>query len=91
MENRPFGRTGLRVSAIGFGCWEIGGGYGRIEETEFEEPREPRDRFLTTRRQEYDVSVACGGSSPPFPEHDGICVRRGGHAYHEVFLWRDPD
>jgi len=35
MENRPFGRTGLQVSAIGFGCWEIGGGYGRIEETEF--------------------------------------------------------
>jgi aryl-alcohol dehydrogenase-like predicted oxidoreductase len=35
METRPFGRTGLQVSAIGFGCWEIGGGYGRIEETEF--------------------------------------------------------
>jgi aryl-alcohol dehydrogenase-like predicted oxidoreductase len=35
MEKRPFGRTGLEVSAIGFGCWEIGGGYGRIEESEF--------------------------------------------------------
>jgi aryl-alcohol dehydrogenase-like predicted oxidoreductase len=35
METRPFGRTGLQVSAIGFGCWEIGGGYGRIDETEF--------------------------------------------------------
>ena len=35
MEKRPFGRTGLQVSAIGFGCWEIGGGYGQIEETEF--------------------------------------------------------
>jgi aryl-alcohol dehydrogenase-like predicted oxidoreductase len=35
MENRPFGRTGLEVSAVGFGCWEIGGGYGDIEEHEF--------------------------------------------------------
>src|SRR5262244_2816769 len=35
MEYRPFGQTGLEVSAIGFGCWEIGGGYGQIEETEF--------------------------------------------------------
>lgn len=35
MEYRPFGRTGLQTSAIGFGCWEIGGGYGPIEESEF--------------------------------------------------------
>ena len=35
MEHRPFGATGLEVSAIGFGCQEIGGGYGSIEETDF--------------------------------------------------------
>lgn len=36
MEYRQFGRTGLTVSAIGFGCWEIGGTYGRIDETRFQ-------------------------------------------------------
>src|SRR5437870_1029122 len=35
MEQRRFGQTGLEVSAIGFGCWEIGGGYGSIEAEEF--------------------------------------------------------
>ena len=36
MEFRQFGRTGLKVSAVGFGCWEIGGTYGRIDETQFQ-------------------------------------------------------
>lgn len=34
MEYRPFGRTGMQVSAIGFGCWEIGGSYGHFDEGE---------------------------------------------------------
>jgi myo-inositol catabolism protein IolS len=35
VEHRPFGRTGLEVSAVGFGCWEVGGGYGDVEQAEF--------------------------------------------------------
>src|SRR5215510_3002913 len=31
LEYRPFGQTGLQVSAIGFGCWEMGGTYGKID------------------------------------------------------------
>ncbi|MFL5255325.1 MAG: aldo/keto reductase [Rhodopila sp.] len=36
MEYRPFGRTDLKVSAIGFGCWEISGTYGPIDAIQFE-------------------------------------------------------
>ena len=54
MEHRPFGRTGLEVSAVGFGCWEVGGGYGQVEEAEFGRGRRagarPRHQLLRHRR-----------------------------------------
>jgi myo-inositol catabolism protein IolS len=49
MELRPFGRTGLDVSAVGFGCWEVGGGYGHVEETE----------FARAVRRALDLGVTC--------------------------------
>jgi len=35
VEHRPLGATGVQVSAVGFGCQEVGGGYGDIDEREF--------------------------------------------------------
>src|SRR4029079_7030886 len=37
MEYRQFGRSDIKVSAIGFGCWEIGGTYGPIDAAQFEQ------------------------------------------------------
>jgi len=34
MEYRPFGQTELEVSAIGYGCWEMGGTYGDFDSVE---------------------------------------------------------
>ena len=36
MEYRSFGKTDIKVSAIGFGCWEVGGTYGRIDRGQFD-------------------------------------------------------
>ena len=37
MEHRQFGGTDMKVSAIGFGCWEISGTYGPIDAAQFEQ------------------------------------------------------
>ena len=34
MEYRTLGRTGIRLSEIGFGAWGIGGGWGRLDDAE---------------------------------------------------------
>lgn len=49
MEYRPFGQTGIQVSAIGVGCWEIGGGYGSIEE----------EQFITAVNRALDLGINC--------------------------------
>jgi aryl-alcohol dehydrogenase-like predicted oxidoreductase len=57
MEYRPFGQTGLQISAIGIGCWEIGGGYGSIEESEF---IQAVDRALDLGVNSFDTAEAYG-------------------------------
>jgi len=49
MEYRPFGQTGIQVSAIGVGCWEIAGGYGSIEE----------EQFITAVNRALDLGINC--------------------------------
>jgi len=57
MEYRKFGKTGIDISAIGFGCWEIGGGYGSIEETDF---IRAVNRALDAGLNSYDTAEAYG-------------------------------
>jgi len=57
VEYRPFGSTGVQISLIGFGCWEIGGGYGSIEEAEF---IKAVNRALDLGVNSYDTAEAYG-------------------------------
>src|ERR1700756_4213750 len=36
IRSRPFGRTGWKVSEIGFGAWAIGGSWGEVSERDAE-------------------------------------------------------
>src|SRR2546429_5902761 len=75
MEHRPFGQTGLDVSAVGFGCWEIGGGYGSIEAEEF--PRAV-GRALDLGINCFDTAEGYGMGAPPRAPRQGLRPGRGG-------------
>jgi aryl-alcohol dehydrogenase-like predicted oxidoreductase len=57
MRYRPFGRTGLEVSAMGFGCWPMAGDrYGTIED----------DQAVAAVRRALEVGVTCFDTAPAY-------------------------
>jgi len=94
MEYRPFGKTGMQVSAIGFGCWEIGGGYGSIEEEQF---IQAVDRALDLGVNCFDTAEAYGfGASEKSlakalgaRRKDAVIVTKFGIGYKEAPNFRD--
>src|SRR5436305_8903529 len=72
MRYRPFGRTGLQVSVVGFGCWPMAGDrYGAIEDDEAvkanpQGPRPGRELrvsqvgyHMLDRRQKHETFPGC--------------------------------
>jgi len=92
VELRPFGRTGLEVSAIGFGCWEVGGGYGDVDESEF---GRAVGRALDLGINCFDTAEGYGTSERTLGEalgkrrDEAIVVTKFGMAYRDMPNMRD--
>ena len=57
MQYRPFGTTGLEVSAMGFGCWPMAGDrYGAIED----------DEAIAAVRRALDLGGTCFDTAPGY-------------------------
>jgi aryl-alcohol dehydrogenase-like predicted oxidoreductase len=94
MEHRPFGRTGLDVSAVGFGCWEVGGGYGQVDEAAFG-PAVNRaldlgiNCFDTAEGYGMGASERALGEALGSRRDEAIVVTKFGMAYREMPNMRD--
>ncbi|HMB35310.1 MAG TPA: aldo/keto reductase [Methylomirabilota bacterium] len=57
MRYRPFGRTGMQVSVVGFGCWPMAGDrYGAIED----------DEAVKAIHRALDLGVNCVDTAPAY-------------------------
>jgi aryl-alcohol dehydrogenase-like predicted oxidoreductase len=56
MEYRKFGPTDLTVSVLGFGCWEMGGGYGDISES----------KVVAAVNRAIDLGINCFDTAPAY-------------------------
>jgi myo-inositol catabolism protein IolS len=94
MEYRPFGQTGITVSAIGFGCWEIAGSYGPIDAAQFDRAV---NRALDSGITCFDTAEAYGmgiseqalGRALGRRRHDICLVTKVGVGYPEAPNRRD--
>jgi aryl-alcohol dehydrogenase-like predicted oxidoreductase len=94
MEYRQFGQTDMQVSAMGFGCWEIGGTYGKIEAAQFEQAVQ---RAIDVGINCFDTAEAYGmGASEQAlaralgkRRHDVYVVTKFGVGYEEAPNRRD--
>jgi len=78
MEYRAFGQTGLQVSAIGFGCWELGGQYGDYAENE----------VIAAVNRALDVGINCFDTAEGygFGRSEDLLARALGKRRQEVIL-----
>ena len=56
MEYRRFGNTDMTTSVLGFGCWEMGGGYGDITESE----------VINAVHRAIDLGINCFDTAPAY-------------------------
>jgi hypothetical protein len=94
MEYRNFGQTDLRVSTIGFGCWEIGGTYGEIGEAAFARAVQRAidsgiNCFDTAEAYGMGVSEQALARALGSRRKDVCLVTKGGVGYPEVPNRRD--
>jgi aryl-alcohol dehydrogenase-like predicted oxidoreductase len=94
MEQRPLGATGLKVSVIGFGSQEIGGGYGDIEEAEFARAVHRAldlgvNLFDTAEAYGFGVSEAALGRALRGRRDEAIISTKFGTGYQDRTNFRD--
>src|SRR5260370_32904715 len=94
MEFRHFGQTCLQVSPIGFGCWEIGGTYGHVDETQFHNAVQRAidsgiNCFDTAEAYGMGVSEQALARALGGRRRDVIVVTKFGVGYDEMPIRRD--
>lgn len=74
MITRPLGKTGLQLSAIGLGTWNIGGQWGAIDD----------DTAIATIRAAYDAGVNLFDSADAYGDPQGRSEELLGRAIKDV-------